>query len=242
MTANSSDLDTLLLYGYVRSLQDLFDLNTPREIIKIILTFYHLDIEGQMIWDKDTINTQNVCEIINDYKIKMIAGKFGSFDYGASAKLQYGISVNRNDYLNISSISWKIKINPTQSFPNSYYFIGVVSNRTSDFNIAAFPSSLKDAFGISASNSYIFDDTKVTDFLSLVHDMKYTRFKRNVWVKINYIITESKLVFEFENWMDVQCKYELSLPTNITGITHWYPAVSLRNKDDECEIGEIVVE
>ena len=44
----------------------------------------------------------------------------------------------------------------------------------------------------------------------------------------------------FENLREGK-SYEMTLPTNIDGITKWYPVIGLRFEGDVCEIKDIVV-
>ena len=132
--STSEKNSNLLVYGYLRK-----KLNVPKDIKKLIFLFYFLNIESQMIWDQESINKAGLCQIINDHKIKMIKGPrgysdtTGHADWGSSAKFSYGIPVNSKDYTNIKSITWKIRITNTTRYPNAFFFIGVVSNRDTDF-------------------------------------------------------------------------------------------------------------
>merc|ERR1712129_182584 len=61
-------------------------------------------------------------------------------------------------------------------------------------------------------------------------------FARGSKICIEYIVAESKLNFYRDD--ENTSKYSMDLPTN-SGITHWYPYVSLRDKDDECTIKNV---
>ena len=230
----------LSVSGYVRSqIKRVNGLNVPREIIQLILLFYLLKIENEMVFDKD--NKGADVDVISDYKIRF--GKMSNFSKPyTAARLCYGISLDKSKYRNIESISWKVKLS-TGSFSNCMPFIGVVSNRTSDFDTNPFiPSTiLIDAYGISASQCRIYDpQRKAKDHPSgyLVVDDNYPGLARGNWVTVKYMIHESKLVFEN---LCQEKSYELKLPNDIDGITEWYPAIGLRYIDDECEIKDIIV-
>lgn len=219
-------------------------IDIPNEIIQLILTFYLLTIEHEMIFDKDVVDLR-LFEIINEHKVKMIRGpseEAHGLQWGVTTKLKYGISIDPNDNLDIKSISWKVKHTVMDSFPNSYYFIGVVSNRTKEFATNPFWSGvgkdlLKDAFGISGNKSENFQGRNRPN-----DDELYDGYKRDTWITIKYIINDSKLIFEYKNQDDKDSKFEMMLPKDIKDITHWYPAICLRDAGDECEIADIIVE
>merc|ERR1712039_202733 len=53
----------------------------------------------------------------------------------------------------LKSISWKVRLCKAKSFPNAIHFIGVVSNRTKEFDTMPFSPdrTLEDSYGISGS-------------------------------------------------------------------------------------------
>merc|ERR1712129_435663 len=63
-------------------------------------------------------------------------------------------------------------------------------------------------------------------------------FARGSKIGIEYVVAESKLKFYRDD--ETEPKYDMDLPTNVSGITHWYPYISLWCKDDECTISENV--
>ena len=154
--------------------------------------FHLLDIEPQMILDEESIDKAGVCQIINDQKIKMIQGPDGhsdannSSDWGSSAKLQYGISVNPKECPDIKPISWKVEITSTCNYPNSYYFIGVVSNRATNFkanpcNWNAW-SRLIDSYGILGFHGAIYRTTKAQYYINIPNDSTCCGWMKNSWV------------------------------------------------------------
>ena len=70
----------------------------------------------------------------------------------------------------------------------------------------------------------------------------YTVYKPNTWMSVTYLVNESKLVYSYTK-RNENCvgNYDLNLPQNVDGITHWYPAICLPDIGDECEITGVVV-
>lgn len=255
MSTLTQQRSLLLVDGYFRGIiKGINQLNIPKEMKQMIFIFYFKSIEDEMIFDTEVMNditNKNKCmfHVINDHKIKMVDT---NKHLGVAAKLKYGISVNSNEYQHLKSISWDIKIKATKSFPNAYYFIGVVSNRCSVFSTCPFVvtrGTLKDAYGISGNVCSIFHPKRKKTQDTLVRDTKYLGFEQRRWITVRYIIKHSTLIYQFHdgdgyayNNSNISYIYELSLPTyNIDGITHWYPCVSLRDAGDECEIGQVTV-
>eukprot|EP01084_Bolivina_argentea_P170780 295922_1 len=226
----------LLIYGYV----NILELNVPNVIKTIILEFYLLTIETEMVFDKQICDDLCFMEFIDDYKVKMIKGTGMT---GTSIKLKYGICADKSQYKNISSISWKIRHTSSRSFPNCLYFIGVVSNRTKNFQTPAWPGGggpgLKDCYGISGHPRTVFEGKQSSNEV----DENYTGYQLNSWVTVQYMIHESKLVFIYldESKPHDQKRIEIKIPSNVDGITHWYPSMSLRDVDDICELSQDIV-
>eukprot|EP01084_Bolivina_argentea_P308768 534002_1 len=100
------------------------------------------------------------------------------------------ILVRGNNKYNLTSISWEITHTVNDYFPNVNYFIGVVSNKNTDFgNVTR--AGLTDAHGISGRNTRVYSKGK------------------NWIVKVEYKINESKLVFTQGNGTKL---YEMTLP------------------------------
>ena len=168
-----------------------------------------------------------------------------SWDYVATAKLEYGISINPKDYTNIQSISWKVKINATHS--SLYHFVGFVSNRAKDSTLNPYyqvtgNGLLPDAFGISPRDHQVFKGTKGDENTGCVTDNKYkgcTHLKS--WISVKYIIRSQELLFRSMHFED-EFEYRMVLDIDVHKITHLYPCVALREVGDECEIGEVRIE
>merc|ERR1712228_331655 len=205
------------------------EMDIPKDVQKLILDFYFLKIEQEMIFDAEIVDTKYF-EIINEHKIKSIKNH-----EGMSCKLKYGIAVKDKS---IKSISWKVKICKASSFPNAIHFIGVVSNRTVQFDKSPFSRErkLKDSYGISGNSHSIYRP----HFRGIDNiNNNYPGYQLNKWITVKYVVAESKLVYSGLRGNGV---FELPLPTNIKDITHWYPAFTLRDEGDIYEISDIVVE
>ena len=116
-------------------------------------------------------------------------------------------------------------------------FIGVVSNRTTDFDTNPFSSQtlLIDAYGIGADHYCVYNASQYL----MEDDMNYPGMEPGNWVTVKYVIDETKLVFEN---LKGQKTYQMILPNNIDGINKWYPAIGLRFENDECEIKDVFVQ
>merc|ERR1712129_390880 len=111
-------------------------------------------------------------------------------------------------------------------------------------------NGLKDAYGVSldrrgfvykgnpqneTKDASVYD--KGANALRLWCNSVYY-FSRGSKIGIEYVVAESKLKFYRDD--ETEPKYAMDLPTNVSGITHWYPYVSLCSKNDECTISENV--
>ena len=234
----------LFVSGYVRiqdEINTIDEFNIPKEIIKLILLFYLLKIENEMRFDKDNVGTD--IEILSDHKIRLkkATNELKPF---MSARFCYGISLNKAEYANIKYISWKVKFTTQSSWfwNNCMPFIGVVSNRTTDFDTNPFtPQTLLiDAYGIGANAKKVHDardGMKGNGYLCTIDE--YPGMKKGNWVTVKYMIQESKLIFE--NLRENK-PFQLNLPDNIDGINKWYPVIGMRFVNDECEIKDIIVD
>ena len=122
-------------------------------------------------------------------------------------------------------------------------FIGVVSNRTTDFdtNPMSGGSLLIDSFGIGAHEHSVYDPTQRSfndSFGNLFIDRNYSGMRDGAWITVKYCIHDSKLIFE--NLKDDK-SFSMKLPTDIDGITEWYPVMGLRYVGTVCEIQDIQV-
>eukprot|EP01084_Bolivina_argentea_P308769 534003_1 len=113
------------------------------------------------------------------------------------------ILVRGNNKYNLTSISWEITHTVNDYFPNVNYFIGVVSNKNTDFSNVAWKPLLTDAHGISGRNTRVYSKGK-NHIVS-----NYKAYTKNWIVKVEYKINESKLVFTQGNGTKL---YEMTLP------------------------------
>eukprot|EP01084_Bolivina_argentea_P301674 520507_1 len=150
----SETLCMLIIYGYIHDIEKQVRENNhhnnliPEELIKQCLTFYFDPIAANMIFDEYGLNTSRM-KIINDKQVECL--------YQSSIRFKYGmpILVRGNNKYNLRSISWEIIHTANVSFPNNRYFVGVVSNKNTDFsNIAS--QGLTDAYGISGLYSFVY--------------------------------------------------------------------------------------
>ena len=113
----------LVVYGYIKHMMHgNKSLLIPDEINQLIVMFYLLDIESEMVWDKQSITKAGLFKLVNDHKIRLFK-PMTACSFGSSAKLKYGISAKSDDYYpNIQFITWKIKITATKSYPTSFYW------------------------------------------------------------------------------------------------------------------------
>merc|ERR1712154_45623 len=101
---------------------------------------------------------------------------------------------------------------------------------------------LKDAYGLSThSGGYKYIGKGQVN--GYAHDPNCASvvegFANGSKIGIEYLVEESKLKF-FRN-DEAQEKFTMQLPTDVQGITHWYPAVSLRDSGDVCQIHNVRV-
>eukprot|EP01084_Bolivina_argentea_P150640 263049_1 len=125
---NNYNVCMLVMYGYIHDIEkQMLESNhhnnqIPEELIEQCLTFYFDPIAANMIFDEYGMNISRM-QIINDKQVKRL-------NYPASSiRFKYGmpILVRGNNKYNLTSISWEITHIANDWFPNSTYFIGVVS-------------------------------------------------------------------------------------------------------------------
>eukprot|EP01084_Bolivina_argentea_P024210 45144_1 len=232
---------TLLVYGFIHEIQMMsYDKSNnnviPDALIQQCLIFYFDPIVSQFVFDEYGMDKTRM-QIINDKQVICVKGfTVGRAERccGSSVRLKCGLPISKrgnNIFDNIKSVSWQMTHTVTHSFPDDTYFIGVVSNRNIDFSNVAY-QGLSDARGITGCNGYVYKEGGFID------DYNYKVYPKNAIVKIQYKINESKLFFSYGNGIKL---YEIVLPTNNKEITHWYPCISLRDKNDVCKILNVTV-
>merc|ERR1711971_379830 len=142
----------------------------------------------------------------------------------------------------VRSVFWECVPNKLKHLYSVCVSFGVVSNRTNSFVNAW--NGLMDAYGVSlACGGYVYKgnpQNKTTSACVEDNDAAalMNSFALGSKIGIEYVVAESKQNFYRDN--ETQPKYAMDLPTNVSGITHWYPYISLKCKDDECSISENV--
>ena len=124
----------LLIHGFIKQfgINNKGNLSVPDEIEKLILKFYLLDIEPEMVFDSFGMDKSRMA-IISDTKAKCICNSVAS-----SLRLKCQMPTIKNNVNSIKSIKWKVHITATELWPNGCYFIGVVPDKTIDFKLSAF--------------------------------------------------------------------------------------------------------
>ena len=215
-------------------------MNVPEGIIKLMIRLYP---QTRIVFDSFGLNPLWM-QIVNDHEVKCVRltrtddSSPGITHFGGSVRLKCAMPTKENNIGNVSSIFWElipIKLRYWRNYINSF---GVVSNRTKEFKNAY--NGLKDAYGVGLYPGNVFKGkTKSVVDISATELFKEGVFKKGNKMGIEYIVNESKLRFYGDDAAEPQ--YTMDLPTNISGITHWYPYVSLRDKDDVCKIGRTII-
>ncbi len=236
-----------LVNGYVRKkVKKIQENKYPMELIALIIQFLgNILLASQMVFDSFGIDKSRM-QIVNDRKAICLKG----YNYstgnkrGSSIRLKCAMPIasRMNNEYNIKSISWEINHTATCTFPNAFYFIGVVSNRIDDFAYCVYQgyNGIKDAYGILGNYEQMMngDGKYQTSYRHKEHiSSKAENYDVNKPVKIKYDIVESKLYF-YQN--DVEFSI-IPLPTHESGITHWHPCIGLRDEGDVCNIPEEVI-
>jgi hypothetical protein len=200
------------------------------------------EMAARMEFDSFEVDTARM-QIVNKHKVKCLQS--GVSSYGGSIRLKCALPTKKNNAEGIRAVFWQcIPTHLKYWSTSAYVSFGVVSNRTSAF-VNAF-NGLKDAYGVSTDRdrygykgnpqnrtrqAYVKDE----EMRALVAD-----FAKGSHIGIEYIVGESKLNFYRDD--ETEPKYTMKLPTDIAGITHWYPYVSLDRKGDVCQIGSVHIE
>eukprot|EP01084_Bolivina_argentea_P090482 163037_1 len=110
---------------------------------------------------------------------------------------------------------------------NRVSFIGVVPAKCDNFDKTAF-DGLKKCYGISGQKQYVFKGS------GMQRDDKYkssfSKYCNNNNICIQFDSKNLMLTFLVQNTQKIM--YSMKLPSN----NQWFPAISLRNKDDSCQI------
>ena len=232
-------LEELLIYGYIRDIQIDFD-SVSRDIIDLCTKWFGTYLNSaQFVFDSFGVDASRM-QIINARTVKCL--ETGNYQIGGSLRLKCALPTKSNAN-GVRSVFWECVPNKLRNgWNNVFVSFGVVSNRTNSF-VNAF-NGLKDAYGVSLNHSgfvYKGNPQNKTSMASVYDDgatALMDSFARGSKIGIEYVVAESKLNFYRDD--ETEPEYAMDLPTNVSGITHWYPYVSLYDKDDECTISENV--
>ena len=217
--------------GYVRKEYESFNL-FPSTLLPIITQFIR-NILYRFAKHLLQPYSMKIIEGSNNTMVELIRGS-NSSDLGGSALLNVAIPVidNRCKY------EWKIRINAQKrSTGNYHYFIGVASNKCKNFEASAH-EGLKHSYGILGGIAGIVINGRSTSDKECRHKRKFMFNNENI-ICIEYDgktkqLTFSKVVNNKTNEMTQI--YILSLPKDNKEITHWYPAISIKDPGDTAEI------
>ena len=197
-----------LCSGYIREDNDS-NIYFPSDLYQMISQYINNILYR---FNQRLLNPNNMAIVGFGKKVELIDRTIGPYGYGGSALIDLAIDVNDDE----CKYEWKIRIDAKlESLNNYHYFIGVASNRAKNFEYSAH-AGLQDAYGTRHGN-YGVVKFRNKEIICIQYDGKLKQLK--------YINDET------EEELGV-----VKLPPNISAITHWYPAVSLRDNKDTAEI------
>ncbi len=184
-----------------------------------------LDKKQNVLQEYDGVFTEDCLDIdkmriVNRHEIVRIGESKIQCDNRSSAKL------NRNILDIGNKVWWKVKINGF-GFSSDYYFIGVVSDKCTDFGVVAC-DGLCDAYGIHGSK-YGSRHSLLGRGCNVFDESCNSTFRNGEVIYIEY--NNGTLTFKRDETKELI--YSLQLPSNKGG---WYPAVSLKCGGDTCQI------
>ena len=231
-------LEELLIYGFIRAIEIDFA-SVPRDVIDLCTQWFHTDLNSaQFVFDSFGLDASRM-QIINARSVRCLKTGYKSA-YGGSIRLKCALPM-KNNANGVRSVFWECVPTKLMDWRSYAVSFGVVSNRTSS-SVNAY-NGLKDAYGVCVGSGFVYKGNPQNETVNAhVYDKGSsaleTSFGRISKIGIEYVVAESKLKFYRND--ETQPKYAMDLPTNVLGITHWYPYVSLRYKDDQCTISENV--
>ena len=172
---------------------DMHEMNNSISNIGVVKGGIYQDahtVAGDMVFDPFGMDTAKM-ELLYNRRVRAI-GSVGS----GTIRLKFAmpISVRGNNKYDIKSIKWQISHTASVSFPNGYYFIGVISNRVRNFTLTAF-EGLQDAYGISGHTTYGVFKGRGTYETDQDYKHQYSNKSR---IDVEYNVDGSRLVF-FQN-------------------------------------------
>ena len=225
LVGNASTRYGTFITGYVRNLENDFRLRIPKSIRYLILTFYPTVIHYQGNFLKSNCGNQII--IINQHEI---TGYF-------SAKLDEALPINlSSSIINEIKYEWKLQITGKIERQN-WYFIGVVSNRCTNFDTWVNYGSgrhLIDAYGITLLENHV----SLGQYLKSESQYNKTP-KSNQIIIVEYIISISHneqcslniYVVDNKDKHEDDVKtliYSINLPKD-NEICSWFPVFSKPN-------------
>ena len=213
--------------GYIRKEYVSFR-SFPSELMSIISEF----IRNILFRFSENLLKPDNMRIVpgsNNTMIELIRG--GQFGFGGSALIDLPIPIDCNE----SKYEWNIRINTKsgRSTRNYHYFIGVTSNQCDNYEASAH-AGLKHSCGIYG----VENGVTVDGFYRVDGDYK-TAFNDKDIINVQYNGSNKELSFSKVNAKTNELTkiYVLSRPVlENKEITHWYPAVSIRDPGDTAEI------
>ena len=197
---------------------------------------------ARMVFDSFGVDASRM-RIINAREVKCLeTGNWSA--YGGSIRLKCALPTAKNNAQGITSVFWQCIPTHLEDWDTSLVSFGVVSNRTSEF-VNAY-NGLKDAYGVSTHSvgcGYKGNPQNLREWAYVKDNgmrALVASFAKGSKIGIEYIVGESKLKFYRDD--ETEPKYTMKLPTDIAGIAHWYPYVSLGDKGDVCQIGSVRIE
>eukprot|EP01084_Bolivina_argentea_P073327 133056_1 len=212
--------ELLFMYGYIRALHKKTKLHIPDALRHLIFKFYPNIIQYDGIFI--TKNCGIHISIINKHEI---SGYF-------SAKLNKPLPIKMNESI-IDNIKYKWKLQITGNIDReNWYFIGVVSNRCTNFstwnriNSTHMSGSLTDAYGI----------TLLENNVSLGKYCKTQQINQIIIVQYSVGMNECKLEIYVEKCNELKQLIDMINLPKIDGITHWFPVFSKPNNNTKITV------
>ena len=207
-----------LTSGYVRLNCESPCIQTPTELLQLISD----NIGNIFLRFSSSLLLPEHMKLINDKKVTLIKPG-GGFGHGASALIDFPIS-----NCSKSKFTWNIRLHGRNGLRNYHYFIGVAANNHKNFDCSAH-AGLENAYGILGGlNGVALGGHSSTDLKCCNNE-----FGNDDVVCIDY--DGEKRQMTFSNLKTNKQIHSMPLPADLD-VTHWYPAISLRDPGDTAEI------
>eukprot|EP01084_Bolivina_argentea_P133641 235867_1 len=218
MAVSSSDQLVCLVNGYLRSniLNSSCDGSYGTyeiSLVKIIQEY----LRCMMFKFSEEFFDSTCMELINNHHIKVIRG------CGVTALIDYPMDVNDKSI----KCNWNIRLNGNR-FPNYHYFIGITSNRFTQFNKTSniHPGDFTGIKGGFQTHPRILGKADTST-------EKACKNKEILTVQYDGNCRELRFLPYNVDKVDLVLKIPDQIPEDIT---HWYPAISLCREGDSAEI------